>query len=223
MIESSLMAKKSLGAPEAQKKPKRKGPAPGTGGRPRVEFDPAQAEKLAALHCTGVEIAGFFNMSYDTLCRRIGEKYSLTFTEWFERYSAAGKLSLRRKQYEVAMKDNPQMLKHLGVQWLNQTDKRETTHKAALPVGSYDQFIIDRHRKQRAVALDEPTSLNGIIEVDSKITPMEEKNVSEVQPIPSKTSKRKSDDLHRKQPNRSPRGEGQENPDSHDRAPEFGE
>lgn len=95
------------------------------GGRPRINIDLKGAEKLASLHCTGEEIAGFFDINYDTLLKIIKREYKMGFSEWYKRYSAKGKVSLRRKQFEVAMSGNATMLVWMGKQVLEQSDKTE--------------------------------------------------------------------------------------------------
>ena len=94
-------------------------------GRPRIEIDYQSAEKLASLHCTGEEIAAFLGVDYKTLERAIRRDLKLTFGEWYKRHSAKGKVSLRRKQFEVAMSGNATMLVWMGKQVLEQSDKTE--------------------------------------------------------------------------------------------------
>ena len=94
-------------------------------GRPKIKVDLETAEKLAALHCTGEEIASVLKISYDTLVRCINETDGTGFAEWFKKHSASGKVSLRRAQYKSAMGGNVPMLIWLGKQYLGQTDKIE--------------------------------------------------------------------------------------------------
>ena len=91
------------------------------GGRPRLEINKEEFEKLCALMCTRQDIAGWFDCTEETIqnwCKRV---YRKPFSEVFERYSAKGKISLRRYQFEIAKK-NPTMAIWLGKQWLGQTD-----------------------------------------------------------------------------------------------------
>ncbi len=91
-------------------------------GRPRKELDFPQFEKLCAICATEEEIAHWFDMSEDTLNRRCQENYGVTFSEVYKKYSDEGKMSLRRKQIQVAMDGNPTMLIWLGKQLLGQKD-----------------------------------------------------------------------------------------------------
>jgi len=96
-------------------------------GRPRIEIDWVEFDKLCTMQCTLVEIAGWFECSEDTIERRIREKYDCTFAELFTQKRSKGKISLRRKQYETALKGNVAMLIWLGKQYLGQSDKQDST------------------------------------------------------------------------------------------------
>ena len=95
-------------------------------GRPRKEFSWEQFEKLCAIQCTKSEIAGYFDVSEDTIERRIKEITLETFAEVYKRLSSPGKISLRRQQFALAKKDHAQMLIWLGKQYLGQSDKVHT-------------------------------------------------------------------------------------------------
>ena len=95
-------------------------------GRPRVEIDKTEFEKLCGLHCTKEEIAGFFDCSEDTIDRWCKRTYGESFAVVFRQKRSSGRISLRRTQYAMA-KTNPTMAIWLGKQWLGQTDKQEVT------------------------------------------------------------------------------------------------
>lgn len=92
--------------------------------RPKIEIDFDMVKKLCAIQCTGQEIADVLDVSYDTLERRVKEVYQISFADYIKKHSANGKMSLRRKQHEVAMNGNTTMLVWLGKQYLGQTDKQ---------------------------------------------------------------------------------------------------
>ena len=94
-------------------------------GRPRKEIDWGIVETLCGLHCTRDEIAGALKISADTLEKRIRESYDLTFKAYFDQKSSNGKISLRRKQYEMAIAGDRVMLIWLGKQYLDQRDNRD--------------------------------------------------------------------------------------------------
>ena len=103
-------------------------------GRPKIEWSEkeyAAIEYMANIHCTAKEMAGVMKVDEDTLNRLIKEHYNVeNFSEWYERYSASGKMSLRRAQFKSAEAGNYTMLIWLGKQWLGQSDRVETTHSA---------------------------------------------------------------------------------------------
>lgn len=95
-------------------------------GRPRIEIDEDNFKKLCGLQCTLVEIASFFDCSEDTIenwCKRTFKK---SFSESYKKYSASGKMSLRRWQFKMA-EHNCAMAIFLGKNWLGQSDKIEQT------------------------------------------------------------------------------------------------
>lgn len=101
--------------------------------RPKIEISDEQwlqIEKMAAIFCTGEEIANIMGFSYDTLERRVKEKYNISCADYIKSKGDRGRMSLRRKQYEIATSGNVSMLIWLGKNELGQKDKREETLKA---------------------------------------------------------------------------------------------
>jgi len=92
-------------------------------GRPRIDINWEEFDKLCELHCTLVEIAGWFDCSEDTIERAVKREKCMTYAEYFKKKSAKGKISLRRKQYQVANEGNTSMLIWLGKNWLGQADE----------------------------------------------------------------------------------------------------
>ena len=95
-------------------------------GRPPIEINWEQFDKLCGMQCSLIEIAGWFNCSIDTIENKVKEAHSITFSEYFSQKRSQGKISLRRKQYESALGGNVTMLIWLGKQYLGQSDKSET-------------------------------------------------------------------------------------------------
>ena len=99
-------------------------------GQHNKEIDFEVVDKLCELHCTGVEVAGFLEVHYETLNNRIKEKlkpdgthYS-GFPEYFNVKCSRGKISLRKMQWNSANKGNVSMQIFLGKNLLNQTEKQ---------------------------------------------------------------------------------------------------
>ena len=94
-------------------------------GAPRKEIDYDQLEKLCRIQCTEEEIAGFFDVSIETLNTRVKEKYGCTFLEYNKRCSQFGKCSLRRELFKKAQGGNVPILIWLSKQYLGMRDKHE--------------------------------------------------------------------------------------------------
>jgi hypothetical protein len=78
------------------------------------------AEELASIGCTMNEIGAVMGLSVSTLERR--------FDEPIKRGREKGRETLRRKQWDLAMKGHPTMLIWLGKQMLGQADKQALEH-----------------------------------------------------------------------------------------------
>lgn len=92
-------------------------------GRPEIKIDKEEFEKLCGLHATLIEMAGWFDCSEDTIENWCKKNYDgATFSDVFKKKSGKGKVSLRRKQFEAAIKGNVTMLIWLGKQQLGQRD-----------------------------------------------------------------------------------------------------
>lgn len=109
--------------------------------RPKIEIDFDMVKKLCAIQCTGQEIADVLDVSYDTLERRVKEVYQISFADYIKKHSANGKMSLRRKQHEVAMNGNTTMLVWLGKQYLGQTDKQVTENTSRIEVSTLSDLM----------------------------------------------------------------------------------
>ena len=104
------------------------------GGRPRKEIDFNLFESLCSIFCTQEEIASVFKIDVDTLSKRLKENYGEGFSECFKRFSATGKVSLRRSQFKYAVAGNATLLIWLGKQYLGQSDKQETENIQQKPI-----------------------------------------------------------------------------------------
>lgn len=101
-------------------------------GRPKIEIDKVEFEKLCAIWCNENEIAGWFDCSVDTLSRWCKSTYGTTFADVYAQKASKGAVSLRRKQFELAQKGNVGLLIWLGKQKLGQRepDYKQTTIEA---------------------------------------------------------------------------------------------
>ena len=96
-------------------------------GRPEIQIQKEDFEKLCKMQCTLVEIAGFFDCSEDTIERWCKKNYKgRTFADVYKKKSASGKISLRRKQFQTAIDEgNVPMLIWLGKQYLDQKEPKQ--------------------------------------------------------------------------------------------------
>ncbi len=85
----------------------------------RAPINLVEVEKLAALHVTDVEMAGWFSVSVRTIERR---KKNRKFAAAIERGRAKGKISIRRMQMQMLQAGNSTMGVWLGKQILGQND-----------------------------------------------------------------------------------------------------
>ena len=93
-------------------------------GRPKVELDLLELQKLCRLNCTMPEIAAFFNIPLRTL----EDKYTndQNIRDAIDKGRNEGKLSIRRKQIQIMEKtNNSTMAIWLGKQLLGQKDRQE--------------------------------------------------------------------------------------------------
>lgn len=103
-----------------------KKPTGSNGGRPRKVITSKGAEfieSLSKIMCTEEEIAQLLDTSLDTLLNADNKE---VFRSAINRGKSNGKQSLRRMQYQLAMKGNVKMLIWLGKQVLGQSDKLDT-------------------------------------------------------------------------------------------------
>ena len=121
-------------APIKEKIGRKRGPAKGTAGRPRIELDWPAIEKLAGIHCTQVEIAAVAGVGIDTLNQKSKAKWGKTFQEYLREKRGLGNTTLRRKQYLLAEAGDKTMLVWLGKNWLGQSDKLETKEESTTKI-----------------------------------------------------------------------------------------
>lgn len=95
--------------------------ANGKPGKPRIEIDQEQFEKLCTIQCTLEEIADWFRCSEDTIENWCKRTYQERFKEVTEKFRSKGKASLRRMQFKLAER-NASMAIFLGKQYLGQKD-----------------------------------------------------------------------------------------------------
>ena len=74
-------------------------------GRPRIELDWEEFEKLCKLQCSLEEMCQFFGVSHQTLERRCKEHYKETFGQIFDKKRVGGLISLRRNMFKMSARN----------------------------------------------------------------------------------------------------------------------
>lgn len=94
-------------------------------GRPKTVINEEELKKLCAIQCTDEEIAAWFGCSTKTIQRLRKET---GYNDIFTYGHARGRASLRRAQYQAAMKGNVAMLIWLGKVVLGQKETLINEH-----------------------------------------------------------------------------------------------
>lgn len=100
------------------------------------KLDWTQCEALCRMLCSTTEIRGFFRMSSETLNEHCLAEFGITFADYHELHSANGRISIRRAQMKLVLREDAPsvpMLIHLGKAVLGQTDSGRPTGKAPPP------------------------------------------------------------------------------------------
>ena len=101
-------------------------------GRPQRELDYELIKNLASIQCTEKEIASAINADYSWLSARKGKDELLR--QAIEDGYNIGKMSLRRKQWEIANSGNVTMCIWLGKQYLKQSDHNTISGDKEAPI-----------------------------------------------------------------------------------------
>jgi hypothetical protein len=88
-------------------------------GRPPLKIDPEQVKTLAAIQCTMIEMGHVLKCSVDHLERH--------FADVIKEARTQGVMSVKRKQYELAMKGDKTMLIWFGKNYCGQRDRHDVT------------------------------------------------------------------------------------------------
>lgn len=93
--------------------------------RPRIEINWEEFDKLCGIQCTRREIASWFDCHEDTIENACQHDKGLSFSAYYEQKAEKGKISLRRQQWQLALKGDKTMLIWLGKQHLGQNEKTQ--------------------------------------------------------------------------------------------------
>lgn len=113
--------------------------ADGKAGRPRIEINWEEVDKLCFIQCSRREVASWFDCSEETIERACEREKGCDFVTYFEQKRGRGKISLRRKMFDVAMSGDKVMMIWLSKQYLGMSDKQEMKSE----VESKERLIIN--------------------------------------------------------------------------------
>lgn len=93
-------------------------------GRPKKEIDKRQFEQMCFYQCTEEEICNILGIGKDKLQCWCLEEYEMSFSQTYKKYSANGKMSIRRQQFRIG-ETSASMSIWLGKQYLGQRDNMD--------------------------------------------------------------------------------------------------
>jgi hypothetical protein len=71
-------------------------------GRPQIQINWTEVDKLLTIQATDDEIAGWFDISQDTLARACRREHQMSFADYSSQKRGKGKISLRRQLWQRA-------------------------------------------------------------------------------------------------------------------------
>lgn len=80
-------------------------------GRPKIQIDKEQLERLMGFRPSLYDCAGFFKCGHRTVQRFIKDEYDMEFLEFRKTYGAGAKLSVIQKCYTKATSGDNEMIK----------------------------------------------------------------------------------------------------------------
>ena len=126
----------------------------GKNGRPKIEIDWKDFEKLCLIQCSIAEVCQFFHISHQTLERRCREHYGETFGQVFEKKRVGGLISLRHSMLKMSDK-HPSMAIFLAKNWLGMKESVEHTGEGGQPIRHTIEVVDSETKKELAKFLNE--------------------------------------------------------------------
>jgi len=112
-------------------------------GRPRKKIDWDEVDKMLSMGALGTEVAAYFDMHAVTFYDRVQAEKGVDFTQYCSQKHSRRDLSLRLKQFQLAMDGNTTMLVFLGKALLNQTEKQEVDFRINISMLDYRNAPVD--------------------------------------------------------------------------------
>jgi len=111
-------------------------------GRPQMEINWEDFDKLCAIQCSEQEIAAWYKCHIDTIYIHVKRKHGMTFPEYFAQKRVGGKVSLRRKMWQQALAGDRVLLLFLAKNHLNMSDNGPTDGKPLVMVQTGNDTIV---------------------------------------------------------------------------------
>jgi hypothetical protein len=121
--------------------------------RPVKEINQIEFEKLCGLQCTRDEICGWFGVTDKTLDGWCKRTYGEGFSAVYDKKREAGRISLRRAQFQLAQK-SAAMAIFLGKQYLGQRDTPVEIAHTVSPIDAITAEIFRVQEEQRDAEQD---------------------------------------------------------------------
>ena len=116
--------------------------------RPLKPIDWDKVDELLYAGCSAQEIAGQLCISADTLADRVFSEFGVPYTEYSQPRKRAGESLIRKKQYDMSMKGNTQLLLRLGEERLGQGKKNAEVD----PSNIRTDILIEQEVQRRVAA-----------------------------------------------------------------------
>jgi len=129
--------------------------------RPRKEFSWDIVDSILGIGGSLLDCADTCDVSPDTMQGRIKETFGMTFREYRDLKLSKLRINLLKKQIDVAMRGNVDMLKHLGKHLLGQeTNINLNVSKEAMKPLSLEELFLDIDRRE-VIEVKNGSTLSG--------------------------------------------------------------
>lgn len=98
-------------------------------GRPKKSINWDRVVELCGYQASVREVARDLEISVNTLQDHIRHKFDMTWSEFFNIHRQVGFLSLRQKQFHMAMAGSEKLLIFLGKNWLGQSENVQVSFR----------------------------------------------------------------------------------------------
>lgn len=141
------------------------------GGRPPIEINQKEFERVCRLNPTLVEVAGVFECSDDTIERWCVKTYGIGFAECLNRLSSSVKIAIRREQLRIALERQQdddikwKALTYCGKHVVGQRDSMETVISGEIIARHEAGKVIERYADILLAAATQAKQVEQAIDV----------------------------------------------------------